>query len=269
LTTQIIKMRHGSLFSGIGGFDLAAEWMGWENIFQCEIEEYCNKVLKQHWPNVKRYGDIKTTDFSIHRGKIDVVTGGFPCQPFSKAGKRNGTEDSRYLWPEMYRAIKEIQPSWIVGENVYGLLSWTKGLAFQQIKSDLEAEGYEIAPPFVLPAYSVGAFHNRDRVWFVAFKGKSHDTYTNGNGFYRKEEYKQKRSIEFPYKQSRFPGSLVSEKIRKGTDTRVFRDINGIPNRVDRIKALGNAIVPQVAFEIFKAIEKCTNTKQVSPHTNQ
>jgi len=117
-------MKHGSLFSGIGGFDLAAEWCGWENIFHCEWNPFGQKVLKHHFPNSISYNDITKTDFSIHRGNIDILTGGFPCQPYSTAGLRKGKADERHLFPEMLRAIKEIQPTWVIGENVRGLVSW-------------------------------------------------------------------------------------------------------------------------------------------------
>ena len=160
-------MRHGSLFSGIGGFDLAAEWMGWENVFHCEWNPFGQKVLKHYWPKAISYEDITKTDFSIHRGNIDILTGGFPCQPYSSAGKRLGKEDERHLWPQMLRAIREIKPRWVVGENVYGLVNWSGGLVFHEVQADLEAEGYEVQP-YLLPAVSVGAPHRRDRIWFVA-----------------------------------------------------------------------------------------------------
>jgi len=160
-------MTHGSLFSGIGGFDLAAEWMGWENIFHCEWNAFGQKVLKYHFPNSISYEDITKTDFTIHRGRIDILTGGFPCQPYSMAGKRLGKEDERHLWPEMLRAIREIRPRWVVGENVLGLVNWSGGLVFHEVQADLEAEGYEVQP-YVLPACAVNAPHRRDRVWFVA-----------------------------------------------------------------------------------------------------
>jgi DNA (cytosine-5)-methyltransferase 1 len=165
-------MRHGSLFSGIGGFDLASEWMGWENVFHCEWNEFGQKVLKYYWPKAITYNDITKTDFTIHRGSIDILTGGFPCQPYSSAGKRLGKEDERHLWPEMLRAIREIQPSYVVGENVRGLVNWNGGLVFDEVQSDLEAEGYEVTP-FLLPACGVNAPHRRDRIWFVAFNPKS------------------------------------------------------------------------------------------------
>jgi DNA (cytosine-5)-methyltransferase 1 len=161
------SFRHGSLFSGIGGFDLAAEWMGWENVFHCEWNDFGKKVLNHYWPNSISYHDITKTDFSIHRGTIDILTGGFPCQPYSSAGKRLGKEDERHLWPEMLRAIREIQPRWIVGENVLGLVNWNGGMVFEEVQADLEAEGYEVQP-YVLPAAAVNAPHRRDRVWFVA-----------------------------------------------------------------------------------------------------
>jgi DNA (cytosine-5)-methyltransferase 1 len=168
-------MRHGSLFSGIGGFDLASEWMGWENVFHCEWNPFGQKVLNHYWPKAITYHDITKTDFTIHRGAIDIITGGFPCQPYSSAGKRLGKEDERHLWPEMLRAIREIQPSWVVGENVRGLTNWNGGLVFDEVQAELEAQGYEVTP-FLLPACAVNAPHRRDRIWFVAFK----NTHRNG-----------------------------------------------------------------------------------------
>lgn len=162
-------MRHASLFSGIGGFDLAAQNVGWENVLHCEINPFCQRILQYYWPNAKTFTDIKHADFSEYRGTIDVLSGGFPCQPYSLAGKRLGKEDDRHLWPEMCRAIQEIQPSWVVGENVRGLISWDGGLVFHEVQSDLEAEGYEVLP-LLLPAAAVGAPHERYRIWFVAYR---------------------------------------------------------------------------------------------------
>jgi DNA (cytosine-5)-methyltransferase 1 len=161
-------MTHGSLFSGIGGFDLAAEWMGWENKFHCEWNEFGQKVLHYYWPNAELFTDITKSDFTKYANKIDVLTGGFPCQPYSQAGKRLGKEDDRHLWPEMLRAIREVKPSWVVGENVRGLISWNGGMVFDEVQADLEAEGYEVQP-FLLPACGVNAPHRRDRIWFVAY----------------------------------------------------------------------------------------------------
>ena len=185
------SLKHGSLFSGIGGFDLAAEWMGWENAFHCEWDNFGTKVLNYYWPNAKSYGDITKTDFMEWRGRIDILTGGFPCQPFSMAGKRKGKEDDRYLWPEMLRAIREIQPTWVIGENVGGIISMVQPCdevevgcqaslleedyftqkdqeyVVETVCSDLEREGYSVQP-FLVPACAIGAPHRRDRVWFVA-----------------------------------------------------------------------------------------------------
>lgn len=141
--------------------------MGWENVFHCEWNEFGQKVLKYYWPKAISYHDITKTDFTIHRGQIDILTGGFPCQPYSAAGKRRGTEDARHLWPEMLRAIREIQPAYIVAENVRGLTNWNGGMVFNQVQADMEAEGYEVTP-FLLPACAVNAPHRRDRIWFVA-----------------------------------------------------------------------------------------------------
>lgn len=164
-----MTMTHASLFSGIGGFDLAAEWAGWTNAFNCEIDPFCRKILKYHFPDAEQYGDIRTTDFTIWRDRIDVLTGGFPCQPFSLAGKRKGTEDDRYLWPEMLRVIRAVRPRWVVGENVFGIVNWSEGMVFDKVCSDLEAAGYEVQP-YIIPACGVGAPHRRDRCWFVAHR---------------------------------------------------------------------------------------------------
>jgi len=164
---------HASLFSGIGGFDLAAEWMGWDNLFHCEWNPFGQRVLKHHFPNSISYNDITKTDFTIHKGSVDILTGGFPCQPYSSAGKRLGKEDERHLWPHMLRTIQEIKPRWIVGENVRGLTNWNGGLVFNEVQVELENEGYEVQP-YLLPAAGVNAPHRRDRIWFIA--------YSNNNG---------------------------------------------------------------------------------------
>lgn len=166
-----LALRHGSLFSGIGGFDLAAQWMGWTNVFHCELDPFCKRVLQHYFPKAQSHEDIKKTDFSVYRGGIDILTGGFPCQPYSLAGKRLGKEDERHLWPDMLRAIREIRPVWVVAENVLGIISWNEGVVFEEVQSDLEAEGYYVQP-YVLPAAGVDAPHRRDRVWFVAYRGR-------------------------------------------------------------------------------------------------
>ena len=316
-------MTHGSLFSGIGGFDLAAEWMGWENIFHCEWNPFGQKVLKHHFPNSKSYNDITKTDFSIHRGKIDIISGGFPCQPYSTAGKRLGKADERHLFPEMLRVIKEIQPTWVVGENVRGLVSWNGGLVFHEVQDDLEREGYEVQS-FLIPAAGVNAPHQRYRIWFVAysndkrrrstksreiqsengevskcnndaeFSNTSNEYATNSdsrglertkeerrnceyakweNGTTSQEIVTNAKSIRQEYalengelerrrfgqpNERNFWDSFPSKPPLCGGDDGIPRELDSItfPKwRQESIKAYGNAIVPQVAYQIFKTID--------------
>lgn len=304
-------MRHASLFSGIGGFDLAAEWMGWENVFHCEIAEFPRKILNYYWPNAITYENIITTDFTIHRGRIDVLTGGFPCQPYSLAGKRRGKDDDRHLWPEMLRTIREIQPRWVVGENVFGLVNWNGGLVFDEVQADLETEGYKVQP-FVLPACAVNAPHRRDRVWFVAYSGHNTTWETRNSSTDEREEIatihqtKQGRNWEAVFdtglcdlsRNSPNPdiigckGGVHEERLKKtkcnisSRDARSFRISNwynfptqspvrsrddGLSTELDgitfskwrneSIKGYGNAIVPQVAYQIFQAIQDYTNAE--------
>lgn len=207
---------HGSLFSGIGGFDLASQWMGWENVFSCEINPFGRRVLEYYWPNTTHYEDITKTDWLFYRGKIDILTGGFPCQPFSLAGKRKGTEDDRNLWPDMLRAIQAIQPGWVVGENVYGIVNWNGGLVFEQVQSDLEAEGYEVQP-IILPACAVNAPHRRDRTWFVA--------YSKYSGYKtRRREEEEKNGVQGKYREAMGSGESDGTGISSATpDTEGLR----------------------------------------------
>ncbi len=331
-------MRHGSLFSGIGGFDLASEWMGWENVFHCEWNQFGQKVLKYYWPKAITYNDITKTDFTIHRGTIDIITGGFPCQPYSSAGKRLGKEDERHLWPEMLRAIREIQPTWVVGENVRGLTNWNGGLVFDEVQAELESEGYEVTP-FLLPACAVNAPHRRDRIWFVAYsidnryspkqnkisekdgiqeiRRKEMDTRefnrtsfpsnasdsdsrrlegsieVRRNGKYvigknctnaQESDAKHSDSIRQERRSNKTNGettiwdifSKSNPRINKRnswqnfpTQPPICNGDDGFSNRLDSItfskwrnesiKAGGNAIVPQVVHQIFKAIEQYNN----------
>lgn len=283
-------MKHGSLFSGIGGFDLAAQWAGWENIFQVEKDEWCRKVLAKNFPTTIKFDDIKTFKGEYFNGTIDVISGGFPCQPFSTAGRRKGEADDRYLWDEMLRVISEIKPKFIVGENVAGLLSMDNGKTLDKICLDLENEGYKIEL-FVIPACGVGAWHRRDRVWITA---NSCDNTNSGNSGTLQGKNGQSGVQEWQQLEQ----SIVADKIRGGKilsntaserqsgqgeyeqpintkangerktnnafssskreqwtiEPELGRVANGIPNRMDRLKGLGNAIVPQVAYEIFKAI---------------
>jgi DNA (cytosine-5)-methyltransferase 1 len=302
-------MTHGSLFSGIGGFDLAAHWMGWENVFHCELNKFGQQVLKYHFPKSISYADITKTDFTIHHGTIDILTGGFPCQPYSVAGQRKGKEDERHLWPEMLRAIREIAPRYVVGENVRGLLSFNGGMVFDEVCADLENLGYTVAP-CIIPAVGVNAPHKRERIWFIAHAiGSRHGgrTETPGNDNAERiggmdENIGQHRD-EIRSEIERCSGVIANtECIRRnevGNDKRIIKEAqqekcreeqfsgtigsqdrwrkfplespicsrnDGLSSRLDgitfskwrneSIKAGGNAIVPQVAYEIFKAIEQ-------------
>ncbi|MDE5709171.1 MAG: DNA (cytosine-5-)-methyltransferase [Alistipes sp.] len=278
-------MTHASLFSGIGGFDLAAEWAGWTNMFNCEIDPFCRPVLAYHFPNAVQYEDIRTTDFTVWRGRIDVLTGGFPCQPFSVAGKRKGTDDDRYLWPEMLRAIREIRPRWVVGENVRGFVNWSEGMVLDTVFADLEALGYEVQP-FVLPACAVGAPHRRDRVWIVAHRSDAGseslrerqepadspeaatDTSCLGlpygdSGRVRRCEnrFSENELTESPNGTEFWKEYPTQSPVRSGDDG-LPAELDGITFpawRRQSIKAYGNAIVPQVFYQIAETINKYEN----------
>jgi len=298
-------MTHASLFSGIGGFDLAAEWMGWENIFHCEWNPFGQRVLAHHFPNSKSYNDITKTDFSLHAGQIDILTGGFPCQPYSQAGKRLGKADERHLFPHMLRCIKEVKPKWVIGENVRGLVNWNGGMVFHEVCDDLEREGYEVQP-FLIPAAGVNAPHQRQRIWFVAYckdfgcsstktfdkreKHISNDrngirtifkpngeirnvTNTNSNRFQRSIQRKcndKQRGDKQVINVTQHLYTYESKMEARGwenfpTEPPICGGNDGIPKELDNItfskwknesiKAYGNAIVPQVAYEIFRAIQ--------------
>ena len=177
----------GSLFSGIGGFDLGFERAGFKVKWQVEKDEWCKKILTKHWPNIPKFGDVK--EVGAHNlGAVDVICGGFPCQPFSTAGKRKGKEDDRYLWPEMLRIISELQPCWVVGENVAGLVS----MGLDDCLSDLENQGYE-TQAFIIPACAVNAPHRRDRVWIVAHSKSIEDRRRTGKVQGANEQQEEKR----------------------------------------------------------------------------
>jgi DNA (cytosine-5)-methyltransferase 1 len=263
-----MRKRHGSLFSGIGGFDLAARWMGWENVFQVEKDCWALKVLEKNFQQTKRYADIREFNGLPYRGTINALSGGFPCQPFSYSGLQQGTEDYRYLWPEMLRVIGEVLPNFVVAENVHGLLNWSKGLVFERVQADLESKGYEVFP-IVLPACGVNAPHQRDRIWFVAHLNHELSTVsiqqrrqeTAGNintgrisSAWFDSHFERERCQE-QWETRAFKSNPTLPNLGRGNKSRMGGGVYGVPNRVDRIKGLGNAIVPQVAFEIFKAIE--------------
>jgi len=339
----------------VGGFDLAVQWMGWDNVFQVEWDGWCRKILAKNFPDTLRFGDIVEFNKMLQDGKIitdtkgnrrkidrnekqktedrdrqigiyeknitkrrkmgsefggygynrptedrglciDIITGGFPCQPFSHAGKRKGTDDSRYLWPEMLTTIRILKPSFVIGENVAGLVSMENGKTLDRILSDLANEGYT-TEQFIIPACAIGAWHRRDRIWIIC--------YTTKQGLQKSETDKFRKSLpnaERTSLQRDVPDTISRRQQRQGEsfnaintekaeikqaikfrndrtsdiwsiESRLGRVVNGLPdwlhepdgvprvatgikNRTDRLKGLGNAIVPQVAYELFKAIEQ-------------
>lgn len=256
-------MRHLDLFSGIGGFALAAQWMGWQTVAFCEREKYARRVLEQHWPGVPIIDDI--TQWPSERIGCDIITGGFPCQPFSSAGLKRGKQDDRFLWPAMLAVIERERPAWVVGENVAGIIH----MALDQVLFDLEAINYT-ARPLVIPACAVDAPHRRDRVWIVGHSniarksnGAIHDETSimqnvgrNSNG------YGEVQNWSFPKQKLNAPRNCQKISPQWPVEPPVGRVADGIPNRTHRIKGLGNAIVPQVAYEIFNHLEAFSQSNQ-------
>lgn len=271
-------LTHLSLFSGIGGLDLAAEWAGFTTVGQCEFADYPTKVLEKHWPDVPRWRDVRTlTKESFYERTglrtVDVISGGFPCQPFSVAGKQKGKGDDRYLWPEMLRVITELRPRCVVGENVPGIIKIAAG----QVVKDLERAGYHVVV-FNFEAAAVGAWHRRSRVFFT---GLADVADADGSGLQGSEQPETPDAAEDAGEQpSRVPAGECSEavydamcsgcagdarweKSQELADGRcwaaepdVGRVAHGIPARVDRLKCLGNAVVPQQAYPIFRALKE-------------
>lgn len=333
-----MKITHYDLFAGIGGFSYALDNIFYEqkneHIF-CEWEAFPTTVLKKHWPDATYYGDIAdlVTDTDRERrervsredagrhgqlgGEIShqeqemvILTGGFPCQPFSHAGRRNGTADDRYKWPEMFAVIRNVRPDWVIAENVRGLVTWNEGMVLETVCADLESEGYEVQP-IIIPAVAVGAPHRRDRVWIVANRSSSTSgvEQPNASGQTRQHTEDSQREVVRPEigetsakgnkansgttpnprhqrPEKSEQQSVGSEQLRGGYWHQDWREVafatcydgvdDGLPRRMDgatlrgkrtdtisasqhrkeRLKACGNAIVPQVAMEIFKAIKE-------------
>tara|TARA_R110001592_G_scaffold15046_2_gene66318 strand:+ start:445 stop:1413 length:969 start_codon:yes stop_codon:yes gene_type:complete len=315
-----MKLKHLDLFSGIGGFSLGLEATGgFETVAFCDIDKYSKKVLKKQWPNVKQYEDIKELNYGRLKtdgiGPIDIITGGYPCQPFSIAGRKKGEEDPRHLWPEYFRLIKELRPSWVIGENVSGHIK----LGLDTVLENLESEGYS-ARTFSISASSVGAKHQRERIWIVA-NARQHggriEPTGNSEGTGRGSLETTKRSadtdtisrssergkimansVEFGLekhghsetKESIERGETMADTNVEGRQGRIHRGQNkewesqqryfgrnsathgqqeqnwwdtepelgrvahGIPNRVDRLKGLGNSLVPQIPYFIAQSI---------------
>lgn len=306
-----MMLTHLSLFSGIGGLDLSAEWAGFQTVGQCEWADYPTRVLEKHWPDVPRWRDIRTLtgeDFHARTGlrTVDLISGGFPCQPFSVAGKQKGKGDDRYLWPEMLRVIRELTPRWVVGENVPGILS----IAADDVCADLERIGYEVGI-FDFEAAAVGAPHRRERIAFVAHTavrqnnrriagivdsaatrresqhsaadvgGEDVADTDNARLEGRQREVVRECSGERVAREggsssadANQPNGEARRAFRLGegeqagssacvgwwtTESGICRVAHGVPARVDRLKCLGNAVVPQQFYPIFKAIAEVEN----------
>jgi len=300
---------HGSLYSGIGGWLLAAKWAGIENIFTCEIDGFCNKIIDKNFPEIpkeNRHYDIKETDFTKYKKTISIITTSDPCQPFSFAGKRKGKGDDRFLWPKTIKAIQEIRPAYVVFENVSGFIS----MAFGTVASDLEAEGYTVES-FIIPACALGAWHRRDRLWVIAYsrcepeggENKSKQSPNNITGCNCSENTRSpKSSQDVPdtsgqrlqgreetrdneknreKSRNQQPARFNRGRDDKSTEPRLGGMVNGLPpwmdyfgeepdiprvtkekkDRVSRLKALGNAIYPPIAFLIFEAIKDIEQIK--------
>ncbi len=272
--TKNQELTHLSLFTGIGGLDLAAEWAGFKTVGQCEFANYPTKVLEKHWPDVPRWRDVRTlTKESFYERTgirtVDVISGGFPCQPFSVAGKQKGKQDDRYLWPEMLRVITELRPRCVVGENVPGIIKIAAG----QVVKDMERAGYHVVV-FNFEAAAVGAWHRRSRVFFT---GLADVADTDGDGLRKGENAEHTADGRKPAQHGFAIGSKAVHNalcggctgiVRRGqspeladgrcwaAEPDVGRVAHGIPNRVDKLKCLGNAVVPQQAYPIFKALRE-------------
>lgn len=324
-----MNITHYDLFAGIGGFSLALEEVFNEakiNHIFCEWEHFPSAVLKKHWPDGTFYGDIAELIADTERARLyktekpggsqegkeegrllqherldisstriyetlTILTGGFPCQPFSQAGRRKGTADDRYQWPNMFRVIQNVKPDWVIAENVRGLVTWNDGMVLEQVCADLESEGYEVQP-FIIPACAVNAPHRRDRVWIIAYCANSRtkglqkqeispDDPTNTSSerlrgrslrgcqdreWQMDEDERQRAEVRGQNQgRSRRDWNQDWREVATATcnarmDDGLSREVDGISYsfakwRNESIKAYGNAIVPQVAMEIFRAIK--------------
>lgn len=242
-----------SLFSGIGGLDLAAEWAGMETVAFCERDENCQKVLAKHWPKVKIYDDVCTLSARNISQRIDLITGGYPCQPFSQVGKRLGSEDERHLWPEYLRLVDEFEPTWVVGENVTGHVT----LGLDQVINDLESRGYATRP-FLIPAASIGALQIRERVFVLAHNAEKRRSASSLVTEQEKGSSVQPRALS-RVRRSPVPATPyvpIRERFWDIDDAEPCGGVHGLPKQLDqdRFGMLGNTVIPQQAYPIFRAI---------------
>jgi len=289
-----MKLKHLDLFSGIGGFSLGLEATGgFETKAFCDIEEYPRQVLQKHWPHVKQYKDIKELNYERLKAdgidSIDIITGGYPCQPFSVAGRKKGEEDPRHLWPEYFRLVKELRPTWVIGENVSGHIK----LGLDTVIEDLESEDYSVRP-FSISASSIGANHQRERIWILAHSRRSqwpraelrgeNENETrkeNANQFERssstsevdvantnnerlQRQWQSRNQFTPRFNSSRESSEEGQRTVGQGwweSEPNMGRVAHGIPKRVDRLKSLGNSLVPQIPYYIGKTILEVMNGK--------
>ena len=289
-----MKLQHLDLFSGIGGFSLGLEATGgFETKAFCDIEKYPRQVLQKHWPHVKQYEDIKELNYERLKAdgidSIDIITGGYPCQPFSIAGRQKGEQDSRHLWPEYFRLVKELRPTWVIGENVSGHIK----LGLDTVIEDLESEDYAVRP-FSISASSIGANHQRERIWILAHSRRSqwpraelrgeNENETrkeNANQFERssstsevdvantnnerlQRQWQSRNQFTPRFNSSRESSEEGQRTVGQGwweSEPNMGRVAHGIPKRVDRLKSLGNSLVPQIPYYIGKTILEVMNGK--------
>lgn len=281
-----MNLTHLSLFSGIGGLDLAAEMAGFQTVGQCEWADYPTKVLEKHWPNVPRWRDIKTLtggSFYDRTGfrTVDVISGGFPCQPFSVAGKRRGKEDDRYLWPEMLRVVQDLRPTWVIGENVAGIVN----MALDTVLSDLESIGYT-CQALIIPACATDAAHRRDRCAIVSYnneirrrvRGSERERVQRDAPLNETDSNTNCNRLEKQRVQglSEKAGVSATDLCGRATQPKLGGVVDGVPswmdeywvkdpdiprittnkkNRVSRLKCLGNAVYWRQFYPIFLAIK--------------
>lgn len=280
---------HASFCTGIGACELAAMWMGWRNAFSCEIDPFCHQVLKYYYPHIKHYENIFGTDFSEWRGKIDILTAGFPCQPFSCAGSRKGAEDDRYLWPEVLRGVDEIRPNWFIGENVAGITSMVlpgdeikvesytdpEGESYletemrqqfivDRICNDLESIGYSVQP-IIIPACAVGAPHRRDRIWFIAHGGETIANCSNARPEGMQQGENGIYEFEVTANPNKFDDNLsgfFTSQLSQQKASEIFKNIpdwENFPSQSPvrfRYDGISNNVVRYIKTEVYDAIKE-------------